>query len=512
MIRFSKALISTFLLLFFTVSLSAQEEALVQDYSQVMNIPSIRAIEASETHLYILSEEDGMAVFRINPDELQWLYTSSGMQRRGYNLSADIRFAYLFGESKRLTILEPTSVLGVYSATLLPSVPLSAVRLQNKLYVALGDRGLGSLSLETPETVDSEITLIPEVGQNISVIDLASSPNTNQLFVLTGNSKLDVFSSVDNELEFSTSLNISQQLTDLIIDGEKLWGATEKGEVFEITANGLGRKVGSVGEKIQTIRSWNGYTFVRTTTGKLWYSKDRAPLIAWKTDSQAGNYLAKSGDNLWLVENNKVTKIATSSIARNVTSSPTGPFAIKPIDNQILTYPNALLLGLEIENGHSANDVEFSIRSRSDNAIVKKQGFYWRPNPNQIGTNWFTIVATNSKGVTDSTKFTVDVRSFNTPPRFSPVRVSNIAVNEAFSLQIRAIDPEEPSSSLIRYIGVDLPEGASINEETGMFSWTPTARQVGEFSFRVIASDQLGAASSQDITLTVLDISRGDGN
>ena len=126
--------------------------------------------------------------------------------------------------------------------------------------------------------------------------------------------------------------------------------------------------------------------------------------------------------------------------------------------------------------------------------------------------NWFTIVGTNSNGESDSTSFTVDVRSFNTPPRFSPVRVSNIAINESFSLQIQAIDPEEPSSSLIRYLGVDLPEGASINEETGLFTWTPNPRQVGDFTFRVIASDQLGAASSQDITLTVLDISRGDGN
>ncbi len=121
-----------------TLSIQAQEQTLVQDYSQLMNIPNVKAIEASETHLYILSDTDGMAVFRINPDQLQWLYTSSGMQRRGYNLSADVRFAYMFGENRRLTILEPTSVLGVYSATLLPQKPLAAVRLQNKLYVALG--------------------------------------------------------------------------------------------------------------------------------------------------------------------------------------------------------------------------------------------------------------------------------------------------------------------------------------------------------------------------------------
>lgn len=501
-------------LIFMTLAfnLKAQDDALVQDYSQLMSIPEVKAIEASETHLYVLSEKDGMAVFRIKPNELQWLYTSSGMQRRGDQLSTDVRFAYLYGDTKRLTILEPTSVLGVYSATLLPSKPLASVRLQNKLYIALGEEGLGSLSLETPETVDSKITPITAVGTNVAVIDLVASASTNQLFVLTGNSKIDVFNSEDNNLTFSNSLNITQRLTNLFIDGDKLWGSTNNGDVFEITANGLGRKVGSVKEEVQTVRFWKNYTLIRSQLGKLWYSKNKGNLVAWKTDSQAGNFITKSGDNLWLVENNKVTKIVTSTVETNIQSNPNGPFALKKIPNQILTYPSSLLLGLEVENGHSANDVKFSIRSRVANATLKKQGFYWQPNPNQIGMNWFTIVGTNSKGATDSTSFTVDVRSFNTPPRFSPNRVSTIAINELFTLQIRAIDPEEPSSSLIRYIGVDLPEGATINEETGLFTWTPSARQVGDFTFRVIASDQLGAASSQDITLTVLDIERGDGN
>jgi hypothetical protein len=509
--RLTRILSSLFLMLI-AFNLQAQDEALVQDYSQLMNIPNVSAIEASETHLYILSEQDGMAVFRIKPNELQWLYTSSGMQRRGNQLTADVRFAYLSGDTRRLTILEPTSVLGVYSATLLPSKPLASVRLQNKLYVALGEQGLGYLSLETPETVDSEITLIPEVGENVAVIDLVASPSSNQLFILTGNSKLDVFKSEDDKLTFSNSLNITQRLSDIFIDGDKLWGSTNRGEIFEITANGLGRKVGSVNEQVQKIHFWKNYTFIRTQSGKLWYSKSKGNLIAWKTDTQAGNFISKSGDKLWLVENDKVTNVAISTVETSIQSDPSGPFALQTIPNQILTYPNALLVGLEIDNGHSANDVKFSIRSRVSDAAIKKQGLFWQPNPSQIGMNWFTIVGTNSKGETDSTSFTVDVRSFNTPPRFSPTRASTIAVNEPFSIQIQAIDPEEPSSSLIRYIGLDLPEGATINEETGMFTWTPNARQVGEFTFRVIASDQLGAASSQDITLSVLDISRGDGN
>src|SRR5690554_4911859 len=107
-------------LIFFLISVVCSnniraQEQLSQDYSQLMEIPGVVEMEASPAHLYILSETEGMAVFRVYPDSLQWLYTSSGMQRRGNKMEADIRFAYLFGSSKRLTVLEPTSVLGVYS-------------------------------------------------------------------------------------------------------------------------------------------------------------------------------------------------------------------------------------------------------------------------------------------------------------------------------------------------------------------------------------------------------------
>ena len=59
------------ILIMSVISIQAQDEVLIQDYSQLMNIPSIRAIEASPTHLYILSDQDGMAVFRIKPENLQ---------------------------------------------------------------------------------------------------------------------------------------------------------------------------------------------------------------------------------------------------------------------------------------------------------------------------------------------------------------------------------------------------------------------------------------------------------
>lgn len=146
-----------------------------QDLSNMMEIDQVKALEASSAHLYVLSELEGLAVFRIHTDSLQWLFTSSGMQRRGDIIKSDIRFGYLYGDSRRLTVLEPTSVLGVFSSTQLPSQPLGVARLADKLYIALGELGLGVLSLTDPDEFDAEPEIIAngEIGR-ASVLDVVS--------------------------------------------------------------------------------------------------------------------------------------------------------------------------------------------------------------------------------------------------------------------------------------------------------------------------------------------------
>lgn len=514
MTRYKKAYLSILLALLLA-PLSFAQQTFVQDYNNVSTIPNTIAIQASETHLYALSETEGMVVFRIYPDSLQWLYTSSGMQRRGDEISADIRFAYLFGKSRRLTVLEPTSVLGVYSATYLPSQPLGVTRIENNLYVALGKEGLGRLSLDTPETVDTDITLIgSKEVDNASVLDVASSMASKQLLALTSNQSIILYEAKDNELKHSKTFDLKLAASKLFIDGERIWTSTKSGDIYEINSNGLGRKIGSVNEEVSTVLAWQDYTFVRGETGKVWVSKNREQLSLWKPDGEAGNYLTKSLDRVWISENNSLTRIMAqqANAASTPSTKASGKFAIKKIEDRIITFPNPLIMALELEGNYPTSDVKFTYRSNSNNAKIQKQGFVWQPTPSQLGLNWFTIIASNANGESDSTRFTVDVRSFNSPPSFSPIRGSSIVVNEKFELQFKATDPENPSSQLIRYIGVDLPLGSQINERNGMFSWTPNERQVGDNTFKVIASDEYGAASSIEITLKVLDIARDEKN
>lgn len=498
--------------LFTAKSLTAQELPEL-DYSNVSAVPQTKTIRASATHLYVLSESEGMVVFRVYPDSLQWLYTSSGMQRRGNNIAADARFAYLTGNSQQLTVLEPTSVLGVYSSTQLPDRPAAAARIENQLYIALGEAGLGRLSLESPETVDTPVTIIDEEevdGQNI--LDVAASETGKQLFVLTNRRKLILYEFKSGELAPVQVFSLREDIKRLFIDKNSLWAATARGDVYTVNSSGLGRKTGSVNEPVSSVLSWQDYTFIRGSSGRVWIGKGSSPLRLWKSDGDAGNWLAKSGSRLFIAENNTLARVkpvgpdADAGSGPVVSQAKSGDFAIKKIGNVIITYPNPLLLALGLENDYPVDGVSFTYRSNVKNADIQKQGFAWQPNPSQIGLNWFTVIASNAAGESDSTRFSVDVRSFNSPPSFSPVRDQSVVVNEAFEIQFKATDPENPASQLIRYIGVDLPLGSQIDENTGLFTWTPDERQIGKNTFRVIASDEQGAASSMEVTLTVLDI------
>jgi hypothetical protein len=482
----------------------------VQDYSNLFEIPSIKTMEASTSHLYVLSETEGMAVFRVYQDSLRWLYTSSGMQRRGDRIEADIRFAYLFGDSKRLTVLEPTSVLGVYSSTLLPARPLGVSRLQNALFIALGEEGLGKLSLETPETVDTEAQIVAnETIKRATVLDVVSSVVSNQLFVLTGEREIHVFNLEEEQLDYFSTVELDTELNRLFLDQEQIWGSNSEGEIFEVNANGIGRNIGVINGMATDIVYWKEHVFVRNDAGLVWFANNGRRLTLWKSEPAAGNFITKSEQTVWFSQFDRFSSLKeVSNQQRSSEATPNASFELKEIPNRTLTFPNPLLLALQLKEDVSSEDVTFSYRSGVDNAVIKNQGLFWQPTVNQVGFHRFTILATNASGEIDSTSFTVDIRTFNAPPRFSPVRGSTIVVDDPFSLTFNAIDPENPSSTLIRYLGVDLPEGASLNEQTGEFAWTPTARQVGERTFRIVATDEQGAASSIEVTYTVIELTR----
>lgn len=511
-----KQFICSFFLLTLSLSLSDITEAQnrVQDFRQMMEIPSITAIEASPTHLYVLSESEGLVVFRAYPDSLTWLYSSTGMQRRGNRIEADVRFAYLYGNGRRLTVIEPTSVLGVYSSTILPEQPVAAQRVANTLFLAFGNSGLGKVSLSTPETVDTDPEMIfSELIGNRPINSLASDHATT-LYVLTGNNVINVFqlTSSDGDLDHSRTVQLDRDTHRLFLSGNELFGSDNRGQVFVIDANGSTRIRATVGGPVQKLQQMNDEVAIRTQAGALWIGTPGGDIKVWKDNTAAGNHFAVVHNRLWVAEFNQLSPIVTQAgVSANRQTSASDRLQLKPISDITIPFPRPVLIPFEFESGHSPAEVEITYTSNITNARIRGQSFYWQPTATQVGRHRFTVIANSTGGQTDSTSFTVDVRPFNSPPRFTPTRPMSISANELFELQISAIDPDGIDQSLIRYLGVDLPEGSRLDERTGLFRWTPSLRQVGSTRFQVIATDQFGSAASQDIEIRVVEISLDDG-
>lgn len=502
----------TLLTLFILLSISSGgliHAQLVKDLGRQIEIPDITNLQSSETHLYALSESEGLVVFRAYSDSLQWLYSSTGMQQRGHILESDIRFAYLYGDTRRMTVIEPTSVLGVYSSTVLPDVPLSAKRIGNDLYIALGNSGFGRINLETPESVDSGVEIIQEA----QTLDLASDGGQT-VFVLRGDNTIAIYTIREGNVSLNEEVNVQENLDKLFLVNGELMGSDNDGNLYLVNSNGNTDQIANVENAVDKISTWQNRTILRTTTADIWIEDNTGNFDLWKSGDRAGNYFTVTEDTFWISEHNKIFPIIEQT-DQEVTDSYTTnseTFALSEINNVVLPFPRPLLLPIEFEGDVNSDEVSLSYNAAFNNAEIRGNSFYWQPTATQSGRHSVTIIASLADGRTDSTQFVINLRPFNSPPRFAPSRPISIPVGEEFDLEISAVDPDGMNQSLIRYLGVDMPDGAQINERTGLFTWTPDIRQVGEHSFRVIATDQYGAAASQDYTINVVELSAQSGD
>lgn len=497
-------LILSLLILHGFTSIQAQ---LIQDLNRQIEIANIININSSETHLYVLSESEGLAVFRAHSDSLQWLYSSTGMQERGHLLKSDIRFAYLFGNNRRITVIEPTSVLGVYSSTILPSRPIAVERIGFRLYTAMNNGYLGYINLESAESVDFEINILENSDR---IIDLASD-NLNNLYALNVDSEIIIYEmGDDDEIERHSITQTDRRVDRIFLLGDELIGTDHTGNLYLINSDGVTRRITQISGPVERLSLWEDTIIARTTSHELWIGSLSGEFELWKSGEQSGNYFTVSDGNLWVSEFDIVTPVirqeqmVNSAQNRNLTDE----FRLKEINDVILPFPRALILPLEFVSPVDMSQVSISYDAPFNNARIRGNTLYWQPLASQTGRHKVSITASSADGRTATQTFVIDLRSFNTPPQFTPTRPVTIPVDELFDFQITAIDPDGLDQNLIRYLGVDMPNGAQIEEQTGMFKWSPTIRQVGEHRFQVIATDQYGAAASQNFTINVIEITQ----
>jgi hypothetical protein len=89
----------------------------------------------------------------------------------------------------------------------------------------------------------------------------------------------------------------------------------------------------------------------------------------------------------------------------------------------------------------------------------------------------------------------------NLPPVFSPIGSQSVSAGQALQFTVSATDPNNFS---LTYTAAPLPTGASFNPVTGVFSWTPTASQLGDYPITFTVTDSPTTSASISVSVSVV--------
>jgi hypothetical protein len=128
--------------------------------------------------------------------------------------------------------------------------------------------------------------------------------------------------------------------------------------------------------------------------------------------------------------------------------------------------------------------------------------FRWTPNSTQLGDFEVSVIVTDG-GLKDTSKVSIiTVAALNQPPQFTSVLPdTTIHQMQTLTYQYKAESPNLikaglSKSTVLKFKKVNFPDGALIDSLTGIFTWKPTYKQLGNFKVVVSVSD--GVLSSKD--------------
>ncbi len=123
--------------------------------------------------------------------------------------------------------------------------------------------------------------------------------------------------------------------------------------------------------------------------------------------------------------------------------------------------------------------------------------FIWTPTFDQQGTHIVTFTALDPAGVPVTMDVEIRVGNVNRAPVLAESDHSFL-IGETQAFVIAASDPDAGTD--LTFAALDLPDGATINPDTGRFEWTPGPGQTGQYIVTLIARDE-AAEARQNIVL-----------
>jgi hypothetical protein len=93
-------------------------------------------------------------------------------------------------------------------------------------------------------------------------------------------------------------------------------------------------------------------------------------------------------------------------------------------------------------------------------------------------------------------------QNYSVSPVWRPVDNQSVRAGQNLQFTLSAFDPNRAP---VTYTATSLPEGASLDSHTGIFSWTPTSTQVGSYNITFTATDDQGKSALMSTTVNVVE-------
>lgn len=189
---------------------------------------------------------------------------------------------------------------------------------------------------------------------------------------------------------------------------------------------------------------------------------------------------------------------------------------VRQTNNAPILSPTADLVVAEAETlslALSATDPDgdqltYTATNLPEGAVLNPQTglLTWQPSFWAART-YNNIQLTASDGNRDSTQtLRVQVTNRNRSPILAPLPLQSGREDTSLQFFLGAGDPDLDS---ITYSTLsELPIGATLNPQTGEFSWKPSYTQAGNYRLKFAATDSLGARDVQEVVLNINNVNR----
>ena len=194
---------------------------------------------------------------------------------------------------------------------------------------------------------------------------------------------------------------------------------------------------------------------------------------------------------------NSIDGSASTSIgntAPTLNPSPSGPYNIN--DGQNL---HIILNGSDPDAGDVLTYSYISSPAISGAMFSSTTGIFdWTPTSVQGGIYNVTFKVTDGKAIT-SVSTTITVTATNTPPTLTLNPAGPFSVNADATLTINLIGNDVNTADVLTYSYISNPQMTGAAVDNGVFTWTPTAVQEGNYAVTFTVSD--GKATTPVLTI-----------